>query len=62
MQQLARLRNRIEPVERLTAQADELQEWVSLLESDPDLSRSEHAALREAVERFRHRFAIATVS
>jgi ATP-dependent DNA helicase RecG len=38
------------------------QEAFHLLESDPDLSRSEHAALREAVERFRHRFAIATVS
>jgi ATP-dependent DNA helicase RecG len=33
-----------------------------LLEQDPDLSRPEHAALREAVDRFRHRFAIATVS
>jgi ATP-dependent DNA helicase RecG len=38
------------------------QEAFHLLESDPDLSRSEHAALREAVERFRHRFTIATVS
>jgi ATP-dependent DNA helicase RecG len=38
------------------------QEAFHLLESDPDLSRPEHAALREAVERFRHRFAIATVS
>ena len=38
------------------------QEAFRLLESDPDLSRPEHAALREAVERFRHRFAIATVS
>jgi peptide chain release factor 2 len=36
MQQLARLRSRIEPVERLTAQADELQEWVSLLEMEYD--------------------------
>jgi ATP-dependent DNA helicase RecG len=33
-----------------------------LLEQDPDLSRPEHAALQEAVDRFRHRFAIATVS
>jgi ATP-dependent DNA helicase RecG len=38
------------------------QEAFHLLEHDPDLSRPEHAALREAVERFRHRFAIATVS
>jgi ATP-dependent DNA helicase RecG len=38
------------------------QEAFHLLESDPDLSRPEHTALREAVERFRHRFAIATVS
>jgi ATP-dependent DNA helicase RecG len=38
------------------------QEAFHLLESDPDLSRPEHAALREAVERFHHRFAIATVS
>jgi len=38
------------------------QEAFRLLESDPDLSRPEHTALREAVERFRHRFAIATVS
>jgi ATP-dependent DNA helicase RecG len=38
------------------------QEAFHLLERDPDLSRPEHAALREAVERFRHRFAIATVS
>jgi ATP-dependent DNA helicase RecG len=38
------------------------QEAFHLLESDPDLSRPEHAALLEAVDRFRHRFAIATVS
>lgn len=38
------------------------QEAFHLLESDPDLSRPEHTALREAVERFRNRFAIATVS
>lgn len=38
------------------------QEAFHLLEHDPDLSRPEHAALRESVERFRHRFAIATVS
>jgi len=38
------------------------QEAFRLLESDPELARPEHAALREAVERFRHRFAIATVS
>jgi ATP-dependent DNA helicase RecG len=38
------------------------QEAFHLLEQDPDLSRPEHTALREAVERFRHRFAIATVS
>ena len=36
MQQLARLRNRIEPVERLMAQADELNEWLSLLEMEYD--------------------------
>jgi len=38
------------------------QEAFHLLEQDPDLSRPEHAALLEAVDRFRHRFAIATVS
>jgi ATP-dependent DNA helicase RecG len=38
------------------------QEAFRLLEQDPDLSRPAHAALREAVDRFRHRFAIATVS
>jgi ATP-dependent DNA helicase RecG len=38
------------------------QEAFHLLEHDPDLSRPAHAALREAVDRFRHRFAIATVS
>ena len=38
------------------------QEAFHLLEYDPDLSRPEHAALREAVERFHHRFAIAIVS
>jgi ATP-dependent DNA helicase RecG len=38
------------------------QEAFHLLEQDPDLSRPEHAALLEAVGRFRHRFAIATVS
>jgi ATP-dependent DNA helicase RecG len=38
------------------------QEAFHLLEQDPDLSRPEHAALQEAVERFHHRFAIATVS
>ena len=38
------------------------QEAFHLLEHDPDLSRPEHAALLEAVDRFRHRFAIATVS
>jgi peptide chain release factor 2 len=36
MQQLARLRSRIEPVERLLAQADELHEWLSLLEMEYD--------------------------
>lgn len=38
------------------------QEAFRLLEQDPNLSRHEHAALLEAVNRFRHRFAIATVS
>ncbi|MGQ9901766.1 MAG: ATP-dependent DNA helicase RecG [Fimbriimonadales bacterium] len=38
------------------------QEAFHLLEQDPDLRRPEHAALLEAVNRFRHRFAIATVS
>jgi ATP-dependent DNA helicase RecG len=38
------------------------QEAFHLLEQDPDLSRPEHAALQEAVERFHHRFAIAIVS
>jgi len=38
------------------------EEAFRLLEQDPDLSRPEHAALREAVSRFRHRFALATVS
>ncbi|MFN7018915.1 MAG: ATP-dependent DNA helicase RecG [Fimbriimonadales bacterium] len=33
-----------------------------LLEHDPELSRPEHAALRDALNRFRHRFALATVS
>ncbi|MCS7273604.1 MAG: ATP-dependent DNA helicase RecG [Fimbriimonadales bacterium] len=38
------------------------EEAFRLLEQDPDLSRPEHAALREAVNRFRHRFILATVS
>ena len=38
------------------------QEAFRILEQDPDLCRPEHAALLEAVNRFRHRFAIATVS
>jgi len=38
------------------------QEAFRLLERDPELARPEHTVLREAVERFRHRFAIATVS
>lgn len=38
------------------------QEAFRILEQDPDLSRPEHATLQEAVDRFRHRFAIATVS
>ncbi|MFQ3611080.1 MAG: ATP-dependent DNA helicase RecG [Fimbriimonadales bacterium] len=38
------------------------QEAFQLLERDPDLSRPEHKPLQEAVERFRHRFALATVS
>ncbi len=38
------------------------QEAFRLLEQDPDLSRPENQHLREAVERFRHRFALATVS
>lgn len=38
------------------------QEAFRLLEQDPDLRRPEHAPLLEAVNRFRHRFAIATVS
>jgi ATP-dependent DNA helicase RecG len=38
------------------------QEAFRLLERDPELARPEHTALREAVERFRYRFAIATVS
>ncbi|OYT73728.1 MAG: ATP-dependent DNA helicase RecG [Armatimonadetes bacterium JP3_11] len=38
------------------------QEAFRVLEHDPDLSQSEHAALRDAVSRFRHRFALATVS
>ncbi|MGQ9657385.1 MAG: ATP-dependent DNA helicase RecG [Fimbriimonadales bacterium] len=38
------------------------QEAFHLLEQDPGLRRPEHAALLEAVNRFRHRFAIATVS
>ncbi|MCS7190985.1 MAG: ATP-dependent DNA helicase RecG, partial [Fimbriimonadales bacterium] len=38
------------------------QEAFRVLERDPDLSQPEHHALREAVNRFRHRFALATVS
>ncbi|MDW8052008.1 MAG: ATP-dependent DNA helicase RecG [Armatimonadota bacterium] len=38
------------------------EEAFRLLEQDPDLSRPEHATLREAVNRFRHRFILATVS
>jgi ATP-dependent DNA helicase RecG len=38
------------------------QEAFRLLEADPELRRPEHQPLREAVERARHRFAIATVS
>ncbi|GIV05134.1 MAG: ATP-dependent DNA helicase RecG [Fimbriimonadales bacterium] len=38
------------------------QEAFRVLEQDPDLSKPEHAALRDAVSRFRHRFALATVS
>lgn len=38
------------------------QEAFRLLEQDPDLSRPEHQPLREAINRSRHRFAIATVS
>ena len=36
MQHLARLRHYIEPVERLMVQADELHEWLSLLEMEYD--------------------------
>jgi len=38
------------------------QEAFRVLERDPDLSQPDHAALRDAVSRFRHRFALATVS
>jgi len=38
------------------------QEAFRVLEQDPDLSKPEHEALRDAVSRFRHRFALATVS
>ncbi|MCS7300138.1 MAG: ATP-dependent DNA helicase RecG, partial [Fimbriimonadales bacterium] len=38
------------------------QEAFRVLERDPDLSQPAHAALRDAVSRFRHRFALATVS
>jgi ATP-dependent DNA helicase RecG len=38
------------------------QEAFRMLEQDPDLGEPEHAALRDAVNRFRHRFALATVS
>ncbi len=36
MQQIARLRNKIEPVERLQKQAEELAEWLSLLQMEYD--------------------------
>ncbi|GIV11562.1 MAG: ATP-dependent DNA helicase RecG [Fimbriimonadales bacterium] len=38
------------------------QEALRVLEADPDLSQPEHASLQDAVNRFRHRFALATVS
>ncbi|GIV10092.1 MAG: ATP-dependent DNA helicase RecG [Fimbriimonadales bacterium] len=38
------------------------QEALRVLEDDPDLSQPEHASLQDAVHRFRHRFALATVS
>lgn len=38
------------------------QEAFRVLEQDPDLSKPEHAALRDAVSRSRHRFTLATVS
>jgi ATP-dependent DNA helicase RecG len=38
------------------------QEAFRVLEQDPELGKPEHAALRDAVSRFRHRFALATVS
>ncbi len=38
------------------------QEAFRVLEQDPDLSKPEHATLSDAVNRFRHRFALATVS
>lgn len=38
------------------------QEAFRVLEQDPDLGKPEHATLRDAVSRFRHRFALATVS
>ena len=36
MQHIARLRNKIEPVERLQKQAEELAEWLSLLQMEYD--------------------------
>ncbi len=38
------------------------QEAFRILEQDPELSQPAHATLREAVDRFRHRFALASVS
>ncbi|MFN4033118.1 MAG: ATP-dependent DNA helicase RecG [Fimbriimonadales bacterium] len=38
------------------------QEAFRILEQDPELSQPAHAALRESVDRFRHRFALASVS
>lgn len=38
------------------------QEAFRILEQDPELSQPAHATLREAVNRFRHRFALASVS
>ncbi|CUU38155.1 bacterial peptide chain release factor 2 (bRF-2) [Armatimonadetes bacterium DC] len=48
MQQIARLRNQIEPVERLQAQAQEYSEWLSLLQMEYDEAMAGEIAARIA--------------
>jgi hypothetical protein len=52
MQQMARLRGRIEPYEQLVAQAEECAEWLSLLQMEYDEATArEIAAQVEALKR-----------